>query len=36
MLNKKLLISTMHTIIKRVTESNSASFNEFNKTFPIR
>ena len=31
MLNKKLLISTMHTIIERVAASNSASFNEFNR-----
>ncbi len=30
MQNKKLLISTMHTIIECVAESNSASFNEFN------
>ena len=30
MQNKKLSISTMHTIIKRVTDSNRASFNEFN------
>ena len=29
-LNKKLSISTMHTSIERVAESNSASFNEFN------
>ena len=30
MLNKKLSISTMHTIIERVAESNRASFSEFN------
>ena len=30
MLNKKLLISTMHTIIERVADSNRASLNEFN------
>ena len=35
MLNKKLSISAMHTIIERVAESNSAlsnEFNSFNKT----
>ena len=30
MQNKKLLISTMHTIIEHITESNRASFSEFN------